>query len=671
MKRFFLIFLSMFVAFLLLGCNARRTTASTTASVTTTTTTTEELTNSAVTTEALSTTDPTTMTTAIGTTTIQPTTTATTAEPATTTIQTTTPTTLTTQATTITIITTETETTTTTPTTVTTTMAPQEYTIVFVENGGSEVTDIVAFEGSIVTEPTAPAKEGHTFAGWFSDDEFTSEYVFSVMPSENLSLYAKWTPNTYLIEYLIVDENLNAYISLAPGESIIEISLGEKHSGALTSFGRVFTWGHDIQGQLGNGAFADSFPNPIDITGNFTLQTNEKIIDIDMGNYHSAALSSTGRLFTWGDNFEGKLGNNSTNNSNIPVDITANFSLGEGEKILGIAMGYTHSMALTSAGRVFSWGYNYYGQVGDGTTLARHLPVDITFQFAFDIGEAIVKIETGNDHSAVLTSSGRLFVWGHNNFGQLGIGELNYNANSTPTEITSHFNLVAEETIMDIDFNGNVSSAISSSSRVFTWGENSYGNLGIGTSESVEYKSTPYDISNKFGLDPTDKIISLSLGYFHGSALSDFGKIFTWGRNEEGQLGNNTIINHYSPEAISLGFELVENEKIVKISMGTRHSSAMTSEGRVFLWGFNYNGEVGNGETSINQLIPDELQTEKTEKIHEESYVYGETVTVLIPTKEGYTFDGWYIDSDFQQAFSLTIMPAGDIDLYGRWIPDL
>ncbi|MDD3113550.1 MAG: InlB B-repeat-containing protein [Candidatus Izemoplasmatales bacterium] len=674
MKRSFVIFFSMVLTLLFFGCDSQSTITSTTTTTNQATLiTSEEAPTTLITTEELTSNGG--STTILTTDTTPPVTTATTAQPTTTQATTTTTqsttTIITTQGTTTTVITTESITSTTIPTTIATTMAPQEYTIVFVENGGSEITDIAALEGSNVTEPNDPTKEGHTFAGWFSDDELTSEYVFSIMPSENLSLYAKWTPNTYLLEYLIVDENPKAYISLALGETIIELSLGSAHSVALTSLGRVFTWGENISGELGNGTTGDEFPNPIDITTNFTLDDNEKIIDIDMGSCFSAALTSLGRLFMWGSNGQGVLGNGTTNRATVPINITANFNLAADEKIIGISMGYAHSAAITSDGRVFTWGSNGFGQLGNGNTTTQYLPTDITSQFSFEAGENVIKIELGSYHTALLTSMGNVFAWGRNNYGQLGIGDDTITTRTTPVNMTLEFSLPENESITDISLHENVSGAISSLNRVFTWGENSFGGLGTGGSGGEAHKESPYDITDNFPMDPLDKITSISVGKWHMGAVSDFGRIFTWGYNDSGQLGNNTIIGQLTPAGITPRFELEENEKIIQVAASNSHTAALTSQGRAFLWGSNYHGKIGSGEEGASpQLTPYELEVEKVNKLQESLVFFDEPITILQPTREGHTFSGWYLDKDFQEAFSLGAMPANDLVLYGYfWIP--
>jgi alpha-tubulin suppressor-like RCC1 family protein len=126
--------------------------------------------------------------------------------------------------------------------------------------------------------------------------------------------------------------------------------------------GRVFTWGDNISGQLGdNGGRSFNSSSllralPNDITSIFNLESSEKIVALSLGSDHSSALSSTGRFFTWGLNNSGQLGDNSTTKRLVPTEITSRFSLDSNDKIVSLSLGWSHSSALSSTGRVLPGG---------------------------------------------------------------------------------------------------------------------------------------------------------------------------------------------------------------------------------------------------------------------------------------------------------------------------
>jgi len=141
------------------------------------------------------------------------------------------------------------------------------YTLSFNSNGGSPVTAITQDYATTVSKPTDPTKVGYTFAGWYSDSNLSTAYTFTTMPAEDITLYAKWNINSYNINYYIQPDDYDPLkdILLLPGETIIQVSLGSSHSAALTSEGRLFTWGRNDNGQLGDGTTV-SKSTPTEIT---------------------------------------------------------------------------------------------------------------------------------------------------------------------------------------------------------------------------------------------------------------------------------------------------------------------------------------------------------------------------------------------------------------------
>jgi hypothetical protein len=160
--------------------------------------------------------------------------------------------------------------------------------------------------------------------------------------------------------------------------NIKSIELGSFHSSVLSSTGRVFTWGRNDSGQIGNNSNIFSFSSPDEITSSFILDSNDKIVSLSLGSSHSSALSSTGRVFTWGLNNSGQLGDLTIFSKSSPTEITSRFSLDSNDKIVSLSLGSGHSSALSSTGRVFTWGDNNSGQLGDNSYTDKLIPIEIT-----------------------------------------------------------------------------------------------------------------------------------------------------------------------------------------------------------------------------------------------------------------------------------------------------
>ena len=190
-----------------------------------------------------------------------------------------------------------------------------------------------------------------------------------------------------------------------PGE-VVAIAAGSSQSLALTVGGQLYAWGANLFGELGNGTTTGSdVPVPVTMPGGVTF------IAIAAGGDHSLAVSATGQVYAWGANFYGQLGIGGTSPSNIPVAVPAP----PGVTFTAVAAGTSHSLALTSTGEVYAWGFNASGQLGDGTTVDSPTMSAV----AMPNGDVVSSIATGAAHSLALTTGGQVFVWGSNVFGQL------------------------------------------------------------------------------------------------------------------------------------------------------------------------------------------------------------------------------------------------------------
>ena len=186
----------------------------------------------------------------------------------------------------------------------------------------------------------------------------------------------------------------------------VAIACGFQHSLAVLSDGTVWACGYNNHGQLGNGT-TTSTNLPVQVTG----LTGVMAVAGGMG--HSLALTSDGTVWAWGYNYYGQLGDGTTTQRLAPVQVSGLSG------VLAIAVGQNHSLAVKNDGTVWAWGYNYYGQLGDGTTSQRLTPVQVGVPLGFG---NVVSIASGTSHSLALKSDGSVWAWGYNSYGQLGNG---------------------------------------------------------------------------------------------------------------------------------------------------------------------------------------------------------------------------------------------------------
>ena len=293
---------------------------------------------------------------------------------------------------------------------------------------------------------------------------------------------------------------------------------------------------------------------------------------IALGTAHTCAITKNGGVKCWGENKDGQLGDGTTINRPSPVDVS-----GLSNGAIAISAGSAYTCVLMSEGYAKCWGRNEFGQLGDGTTTNRLEPTDVV-----GINSKIVAIATGNDHTCVLTSEGGVKCWGINSFGQLGDGTTDQHL--TPVDV---YGLSNDVSILAAG--AQHSCAFVNSGKVKCWGGvNKFGEIGDGT--TIE-RLTPVDVS-----DLNSNVIALTLGQFHTCALTSEGEVKCWGDNRYGQLGDGTTTTQITPVNVS---EL--NSGVASIGSGRFHNCVISNG--VKCWGWNKEGQLGDN-TTINHSTP-------------------------------------------------------------------
>ena len=457
---------------------------------------------------------------------------------------------------------------------------------------------------------------------------------------------------TYVAQF--IEDDIQYQVSYLIPDQVVQIISGGVHYLAITNSGQVYSWGMNFYGQLGDGTTKDK-STPVNITEHFNLSDGEFITKIEAGSHHSIALTSLGRVFSWGKNNSGILGDGTTVDKSIPTDITQWFYLSSNEKIINVFAGERgdHSLATSSSGRIFSWGNNQYGQLGDGTKMNKIIPVNITGYFGMTAGETI-NFAVGDSHTLGVTSTGRVFSWGRNNVGQLGHGTTT--DEMVPVMFNVLFYLYSNERIISLDASLAHSLALTSRGRIFTWGT---GNAAQHPDGTYADKKLPTDVTSYFNLVNGETIVkAYSIGS-HAFAITSENRLFGWGHNLHGQTGDGTTVSKAIPIEIASNFDLSADEVIVEFVGGFYDSLSITSKGRIFAWGWNFYSS------------PTELQSlNKSTILKIDTYRLNETIIEYIPIREGYTFGGWYTDEMFSESYLFSLMPAQNIDLYGKWVPN-
>ncbi|MEW6402320.1 MAG: RHS repeat-associated core domain-containing protein [Chloroflexota bacterium] len=286
------------------------------------------------------------------------------------------------------------------------------------------------------------------------------------------------------------------------------------------------------------------------------------------GYYHTCAVTTTGGLMCWGKNNSGQLGDGTTTPSVIPVNVSGLMS-----GVASVTAGASHTCALTTGGGVKCWGYNSSGQLGDNSVTQRTTPVNVS-----GLTSGAAAVVAGSYHTCALTTAGGVKCWGQNGNGQLG------NNSTTSSSIPVNVNGLTSGVIAIAAGNWHTC-ALLSTGAVKCWGRNDNGQLGDGT---LSQRTTPAAVS---GL--SSGVTAITTGWTHSCAVLSSGGAKCWGNNTNGQLGDGTTTSSNVPVNVT-GFAAA----ITSIKAGSAHTCARTTTGAVKCWGYNTDGEVGDGTTT-------------------------------------------------------------------------
>jgi len=294
--------------------------------------------------------------------------------------------------------------------------------------------------------------------------------------------------------------------------------------------------------------------------------SGKTVVAIAAGFNHSLALCSDGTVAAWGVNSAGQLGNGTTTSSNVPVAVTKTGAL-LNKTVVAVAAGYNHSLARCADGSVVTWGNNAYGQLGNNTTTNSNVPVDITASGEL-YGRTILFLVAGSDHSIGLCSDGSLVAWGRNNYGQLGNGSL---VNSSIPVVVDASDVLSGKVITATATGGWHTLALCSDGTLAAFGRGNNGQLGYGgTTDS----NVPITVTTGSGALMGKAITTIAASNAHSLALCADGSLAAWGANNNGQLGNNTTTGSNVPTAV-IRTTLGSGEKFTDLASGSSASHVL------------------------------------------------------------------------------------------------
>ena len=345
---------------------------------------------------------------------------------------------------------------------------------------------------------------------------------------------------------------------------------------------RALAWGFNGYGGLGdNSTTSRDVAVPVTATG---VLEGKTVVAMATGYAHSLALCSDGTLATWGFNGNGELGNNSTTDSLVPVAVRTLGTVLAGKSVVAIAAGGYHNLVLCSDGTLAAWGLNYEGQLGNDTTVSSLVPVAVRTVGTPLAGKTVVAIAAGTYHNLALCSDGTLVAWGYNYYGQLGNGSTDTDApwgSAAPVKVSNSWTALTGKTVTAIAAGERHSLALCSDGTVAAWGRNRNGQLGDGT---IVDRNEPVAVT-LVGTPLAGKTItSIGAGGFHSLALCSDGTLATWGRNYESQLGDGTTtavepFGRTAPVTVQTTGTPLAGKTVVSLAASANNSYALCSDG--------------------------------------------------------------------------------------------
>lgn len=274
-------------------------------------------------------------------------------------------------------------------------------------------------------------------------------------------------------------------VETASLNNVRQVSAGFAHTCAVLMGGQVRCWGRNVEGQLGNGSNSDT-SRPVaveDVDGNGPL---DGVVQVSAGKHFTCATFANGRIVCWGEGIAGQLGNDATSSSNLPVRVVGLSGSGFLGNAAEVQAGELHACARVNSGRVYCWGNDAFGELGNGTAPGDDKPVEVTVPGPAPLTR-VTALGVGDDHGCARISSGRVRCWGRNDHGQLGDRTLDNRVRAVTMTNLSGTDYFGDAATGPGAMSGGVDHFClrRAGAQVACVGHNQHGQLGDGTTQST------------------------------------------------------------------------------------------------------------------------------------------------------------------------------------------
>jgi len=354
------------------------------------------------------------------------------------------------------------------------------------------------------------------------------------------------------------------YINAQNTGTVIQVSASTgsagAHTCAVTTGNTVYCWGNNEYGRLGNDSTTQSpVPVPVKVAdsadGGFV---NGQVESVSAGEFHTCAVTTGNTVYCWGRNSSGQLGNDSEGDSPVPVPVADSADGGfVNGSVESVSAGGSHTCAVTTGNTVYCWGDNFSGQLGNDSEGDSPVPVKVadSADGGF-VNEQVESLSAGGDHTCAVTTGNTVYCWGDNSYWQLGNGKTRGDS-PVPVAVADANGFVNGQ-VSQVSAGGDHTCAVTTGNAVYCWGRNDYGQLG---NNSTTLSRVPVAVADANGF-VNGQVESVSAGGSHSCAVTTGNTVYCWGDNTYGQLGNGKFgSNHNSsvPVAVAGQLSIVPN----------------------------------------------------------------------------------------------------------------
>jgi DNA-binding beta-propeller fold protein YncE len=368
-------------------------------------------------------------------------------------------------------------------------------------------------------------------------------------------------------DLLYVSDSANNRVLLFNLKLISSTSQGDQDACAITVGGALYCWGANGYGQAGLGN-TTSYTTPQQVTS-----PSETWSSVSNGYYDTCAITTAGALYCWGYNYAGEDGVGNTTQHTSPQHVTSPSTTWS-----TVSMGEADACAITTAGKLYCWGQNGEGEDGVGNTTENNSPVQVGTATNWSSVS-----QSGSDACAINTS-GALYCWGLNGAGEDGLG--NTTAYHTPQQVTA-----ISGTWTAVSTNGQDTCGINGGA-LYCWGYNSNGEDGLGN--TTEYNS-PQQVGTATNWTSVSTNTTDGTGHaLDTCAVNSSGALYCWGSNANGEDGLANTTSYHTPQQVVIGPVATTWTAVSQSGM----DACGINQGALYCWGYNEYGEDGTGDTA-------------------------------------------------------------------------